>query len=1063
MRKSLLLSFMLMVTAFAFAQEPATFDDVQLGGNGLWVAPEEGENELPSGGWIFTNYNYTSWGYWGGFTVSNRTDLTQSGLNAQYTAASGCGYDGSSNYAVSYTMGVLTQVYAADGLSHTVSGCYVTNNLWTYQDILQGGYGELPYGGTTGNDPDWFKLTAIGEDANGQTVGQVDFYLADYRFANNEDDYVLNTWEWFDLSPLGPVATITFELSSSRGSGYNMITPAYFCMDNFNGGGAAPDLPPYIANPVQDVVFNEYPQTIQVNLDGVATDPDDPDENITYSIVNNSTPTALTATMNGKILVMTRQNANQGTVNLTMRATSDGQSVDFIVHVIINSLAQQLCGTYVIDADATQNPDFTSFNEAVEALSAGVSCEVIFEVAPGTYEEYVTINSITGASDSHRVIFRGMGTDNQQVVLTSNAGYTSNSTLTLDGTDYVTIENMTLSSTSENTAIVVTLRGGLTSDRFENVRFVGCYSDASNTDNNKNLVYRVSGGWMDINNAFVDCEFVNGFIGLYYQGTDMTQYNDGLLVENCSFTNQCSKSIYATFTDHVTLTGNLINNSNDTHTDYNAIDMFRCRYGCLIENNVMNVNHPTKYATVVKLRPCTGTAAEPIIVRNNIVEFQGASSSWCYSFDNADSEHVYFAHNTGKCSGTGGSGNLFVQKDWEHFYAYNNLLVNETSGYVFRFNVASDNRFCDYNRVSFMGSNIGIYAGTDCATLADWTSASGFDSHTAICTPQFVGNNDLHITSSEGLTVANPLSYVTTDIDGEARSNMPCAGADEYVTTPDLPPYIANPVQDVVFNEYPQTIQVNLDGVATDPDDPDENITYSVINNTNSSALYAHVSNKILTMIRQNADQATADLTIRATSDGQHVDFNVHVIINAVIDEPPFIMNPVEEVLFEEFPQAIEINLDGVATDPDDPDEGITYSVVSNPNPEALTATMNGKILQLVREMEEEAEFDLAMRANSDGQFVDFNIHVIIIEVEGVGENAMRIVAYPNPTSGMLYLSVDAQQFDYEVYSAMGQAVMSGHVTGNETSLDLGDCPKGVYFISIICDGNRMVRKVIVR
>ena len=145
-------------------------------------------------------------------------------------------------------------------------------------------------------------------------------------------------------------------------------------MDNFNGGGAAPDLPPYIANPVQDVVFNEYPQTIQVNLDGVATDPDDPDENITYSIVNNSTPTALTATMNGKILVMTRQNANQGTVNLTMRATSDGQSVDFIVHVIINSLAQQLCGTYVIDADATQNPDFTSFNEAVEALSAGVSC-----------------------------------------------------------------------------------------------------------------------------------------------------------------------------------------------------------------------------------------------------------------------------------------------------------------------------------------------------------------------------------------------------------------------------------------------------------------------------------------------------------------------------------------------------------------------------------------------------------------------------------------------------------------------------------------------------------------
>ena len=503
--------------------------------------------------------------------------------------------------------------------------------------------------------------------------------------------------------------------------------------------------------------------------------------------------------------------------------------------LIVACAHAQLSGTYTINSNASQNPDYVSFSAAATALAAGVSGQVVFEVAPGTYEEYVTLNNITGTSATNRVIFRGMGADNQQVVLTSNAGYTNNSTLTLDSPDYVTFENMTLSSTSENTAIVVTLRGGLTSDRFENVRFVGCVSDASNTDNNKNLVYRVSGGWMDTNNAFVDCEFVNGFIGLYYQGVDLTQYNDGLLVENCSFTNQCSKSIYATFTDHVTLTGNTINNSNDTHTDYNAIDMFRCRYGCIVENNVMNVNHPTKYATVVKLRPCTGTAAEPIIVRNNIVEFQGASSSWCYSFDNADSEHVYFAHNTGKCSGTGGSGNLFVQKDWEHFYAYNNLLVNETSGYVFRFNVASDNRFCDYNRVSFTGSNVGIYAGTDCATLADWTSTSGFDSHTALCTPQFVGNNDLHITSSEGLTVANPLSYVTTDIDGENRSNTPCAGADEYATGTDLPPVVANPIEDIVFETYPASVTIDLTNTFDDPDDPNENIVITVASNSNST------------------------------------------------------------------------------------------------------------------------------------------------------------------------------------------------------------------------------------
>ncbi len=616
MRKFLLLSLALVMAAFAMAQEPATFEDVPLGSGGIWQPPV-GDNEMPSGGWLFTNS--TQYGYWGGFTASNRTDLSQTGLDAQYTAAAGCGYDGSTQYAVAFTMGVQTDVYAADGQLHTVTGCYVTNNLWTYQDILQGGYGELPYGGTTGNDPDWFKVTATGKNASGQTVGELDFYLADYRFANNEEDYVLDTWEWFDLSPLGDVATISFSLSSSRGSGYNMITPAYFCMDNFNGGGAAPDLPPYIVNPVQDVVFDEYPQTQQVNLNGVATDPDDPDENIVYSIVSNSNPSALTATMSGKILVMTRQNANQATADLTMRATSDGQSVDFTVHVILNAVI-------------------------------------------------------------------------------------------------------------------------------------------------------------------------------------------------------------------------------------------------------------------------------------------------------------------------------------------------------------------------------------------------------------------------------------------------------------DEPPYIVNPVQDVVFDEYPQTQQVNLNGVATDPDDPDENIVYIIVSNSNPSALTATMSGKILVMTRQNENQATADLTMRATSDGQYVNFNVHVIINAVIDLPPYIVTPIPDVVMDEFPKIVYIDLNGAATDPDDPDELIEYSMLSNSNEEALLASMDGRILMLERLTEEQAEADIAMRATSDGQYVDFNIHVIMNQVEGVEESAMSMMVYPNPTNGMITIHLDeSQSFDYEVYNLMGQCLLNGQAQNGSAQIDLGSCHQGVCFVAVSWGGSRVIQKVVVQ
>jgi len=41
------------------------------------------------------------------------------------------------------------------------------------------------FGGTSGNDQDWFKMTAIGYNAAGDSVKSVDFYLADYRFDDN--------------------------------------------------------------------------------------------------------------------------------------------------------------------------------------------------------------------------------------------------------------------------------------------------------------------------------------------------------------------------------------------------------------------------------------------------------------------------------------------------------------------------------------------------------------------------------------------------------------------------------------------------------------------------------------------------------------------------------------------------------------------------------------------------------------------------------------------------------------------------------------------------------------
>lgn len=639
----------------------------------------------------------------------------------------------------------------------------------------------------------------------------------------------------------------------------------------------------------------------------------------------------------------------------------------------------QLSGTYTINSNASQNPDYTTFSAAASALSAGVNGQVVFEVAPGTYEEYVNLGSINGASETNRIIFRGMGGTNLDVTLTSNAGYTDNSTVKLTSTSYVTFENMTLTTTSANKAKVVTLTNGTTSIHFDGVRFVGRVSTGNN-DGDANIVYMASGDWADANNEFTGCEFVNGFIALYYQGHNIYQYNDGLLVENCTFTNQSSKSIYITFTDHVTVRGNLINSDYDEKSDYNAIDVYRCRYGCLFENNVMNVTRTSNYTNVFRMRPVVGSEAEPVIIRNNIINLQcSANSSYCCDFDYDDSNYIYFANNTLRCTGTGSVGSIFVEDDWSNLYMYNNLIVNETSGYVFRFQNNSTDRFCDYNRIAFTGSNFARMGSNDYPTMADWTTATGFDAHSALCTPQFVGGNDLHITDATGLTVANPLSYVPTDIDGDTRSNTPCAGADEYASGVNLPPVVANPIANIVFETYPASQTVDLTNTFNDPDDPNENIVITVVSNSNTALVSTSLNNRTLTVTRLASTGGNALITLQAESNGQSVQtsFTVECVAE---DLPPVVANQLAPINFTDYPQTLSFDLSNTFDDPDNNNQFIEIAVQTCPS--EITATIQNKVLSVTRNTSNAfTNKTLVIRATSNGKHVDMNVSVSGVEV----------------------------------------------------------------------------------
>ena len=98
--------------------------------------------------------------------------------------------------------------------------------------MLNGDSFAKKFGGPAGDDEDWFLLTITGKDVAGTVTGVVDFYLADYRFADNNLDYIVDTWDSIDLSSLGAVKTLELTLNSSDVGAYGMNTPASFAMDS---------------------------------------------------------------------------------------------------------------------------------------------------------------------------------------------------------------------------------------------------------------------------------------------------------------------------------------------------------------------------------------------------------------------------------------------------------------------------------------------------------------------------------------------------------------------------------------------------------------------------------------------------------------------------------------------------------------------------------------------------------------------------------------------------------------------------------------------------------------
>ncbi len=333
----------------------------------------------------------------------------------------------------------------------------------------------------------------------------------------------------------------------------------------------------------------------------------------------------------------------------------------------VHSLAlAQLSGNYTIDkGSATSGTNFASFSDLSSALrTSGVSGAVTVTVKSGSgpYTEQVRFTAITGASSTNTITIDGNGE-----TLQFSATSSSNShTIRLDGTDYMTIKNMTVASTGSSYGRCVHLRNQADYNVLD-----GLDLRMPNMSSTSNY------------NAYV--MIANGNSSPTSSRGDAGENNT---IQNCKTSAASGRGPYSAMAQYNPTSGKYVNNwiNNDVKDFYyNGFYMYHCVGQNIRGNNIHNTGNNrtgTKYGiytynynghqighTIVgnKIHDLRGTVrntnttygiyiygyystggSEPLIVNDNDIEIINNGSNYGiynYSYRSSISSHIIMTGN----------------------------------------------------------------------------------------------------------------------------------------------------------------------------------------------------------------------------------------------------------------------------------------------------------------------------------------------------------------------------------------------------------------------------------
>ena len=441
-------------------------------------------------------------------------------------------------------------------------------------------------------------------------------------------------------------------------------------------------------------------------------------------------------------------------------------------------------GTYTINPLGSGSSNFTSFTNAVNAMSCGgVAGPVTFSVASGTYTEQLAITSIIGASNTNRVTFVSTAHDSTKVILTYSGSSSGNYTLYLNGASYITFRQITINGANSSYGDAVYLNNNPSNDSFSNCIISGP-STTSSTTNLSNIYYAYSASINPI--TFYNNVISNGSYGVYWYGTSGTHSETTNFIHN-QFINQYAYGAYFFYVADIYFNNNTITSSS-TNTGYYGLEEYwlesTSRGSQAMGNKIYGgmAGYGMNFQYISVNSGLVTTIANNLVIMGSTSQTNPAYGIYAYWYNPGDiynNTSVVYGTNVNNyamnlSAAVSGAGSDYVK---------NNIfanLGNGTSSYGVAIYVQNAAWFnFDYDDYYVLnGGYIGSLGGADYTSLAAWQAAvSPNDANSQAQNPSFASSSDLHI-SNLCLRGISGLG-ISTDYAGTARGTPPSMGAYE--------------------------------------------------------------------------------------------------------------------------------------------------------------------------------------------------------------------------------------------------------------------------------------------